>query len=68
MAHRFERSEAQRLGVLKAMNRLASDWRKEDQREREGRPSWGDWKGFLATRLDISLAIRMPNILGRRIR
>ena len=68
MAHRWERDEAKRLGVLKAMNRLASDWRREDREKREGRRSWGDWKGFLATRLDISLAIRMPNILGRRIR
>lgn len=59
MAHRWERDEAKRLGVLKAMNRLASDWRREDREQREGRRSWGDWKEFLATRADISLAVRM---------
>lgn len=40
MAHRFERAEAQASGVFKAINRLASDWRAQDRRERAGRKSW----------------------------
>lgn len=40
MAHRFERPEAQANGVFKAINRLASNWREQDRRERSGRKSW----------------------------
>lgn len=40
MAHRFERDEAQKARVLSAMNRLASDFREQDRRERAGRKSW----------------------------
>lgn len=67
MAHRFERPAAQRRGVLKVMNRLASNWRNEDHVKIDGRKSWGDWQEFLSTRLDLSLAIRLPTF-GRRRR
>lgn len=40
MAHRFDRPTAVRLRVLGMMNRLASIWRDEDRRERDGRASW----------------------------
>jgi len=40
MAHRWDRETAKRLGVLQAMNRLASVFRDEDRNEREGRRSW----------------------------
>lgn len=40
MAHRFERAEAQKLGVLPAINRLASIWRQEDKHQRSARRSW----------------------------
>ena len=40
MAHRFDRATAQDLGVFRAINRLASTFRKEDQARREGRRSW----------------------------
>ena len=40
MTHRFERAEAGRLKVLTAMNRLASEYRREDEQVREARRSW----------------------------
>lgn len=40
MAHRFDRDEAKRLGVMTAINRLASIFREEDQKRRTGRRSW----------------------------
>lgn len=40
MAHRFERAHAQDLGVFQAVNRLASNWRKEDHERRASRRSW----------------------------
>lgn len=50
MAHRFEREAATEAGALAIMNRLAADWRDEDNRQRGGRKSWGDWREFLAQR------------------
>lgn len=40
MAHRFERDRAQKLRVFQAINRLASNYRKEDNARRSGRKSW----------------------------
>lgn len=40
MAHRFERDAAKQARVLSAINRLASDFREEDRRQRAGRKSW----------------------------
>ncbi|NUR12322.1 MAG: transcriptional regulator [Bradyrhizobium sp.] len=40
MAHRFDRANAQALGVLQAMNRMASIWREEDKARRDSRRSW----------------------------
>jgi hypothetical protein len=40
MAMRYERGVAKGLGVWSAACKIASHWREEDQRERQGRPSW----------------------------
>ena len=40
MAHRFDRAAATELGVFQAINRLASNYRQEDQARRDGRRSW----------------------------
>jgi hypothetical protein len=40
MAHRFDRANAQELGVFQAINRLASLYRQEDNQRRAGRRSW----------------------------
>jgi hypothetical protein len=40
MAHRFDCANAQALGVFQAVNRMASNFRQEDQAERAGRRSW----------------------------
>ncbi|WP_244492080.1 hypothetical protein [Aureimonas sp. AU12] len=40
MAHRWERSDAQARGVFQAINRLASEFRREDRDRRSGRRSW----------------------------
>lgn len=40
MAHRFDRTVAKDLNVLTMLNRLASDFRQLDSRERNGRASW----------------------------
>jgi len=40
MAHRFERETAADLGVMQAINRLASIFRMEDHAERASRQSW----------------------------
>lgn len=47
MAHRFERDEAKRAGLMQVINRLASDWREEDRRQREGRKSWQPFRRIL---------------------
>jgi hypothetical protein len=39
MAHRFQREHAQDLGVFQAINRLASEYRQQDHRERASRRS-----------------------------
>ena len=40
VAHRFDRANAASLGVFQAINRLASNYRQEDQARRDGRRSW----------------------------
>jgi len=50
MAHRFARDEATELGVLQAMNRMASNWREEDRRHRDSRRSWRRPAAVLAER------------------
>ena len=40
MALRFDRGSAKALGLWSTMCRLASNWREEDRRAREGRRSW----------------------------
>lgn len=50
MAHRFDRDNAQALGVFQAINRLASDFRQEDKARRAGRRSWRNPRDVLAER------------------
>jgi hypothetical protein len=50
MAHRFDRANAQALGVLQAMNRMASNWREEDKARRDGRRSWRQTRDVLDER------------------
>jgi len=50
MAHRFDRTNAQALGVFQAINRLASEFRRQDAIEREGRRSWRQTQAVLAER------------------
>jgi predicted nucleic acid-binding Zn ribbon protein len=40
MVHRFERAAGQDIKALSLMNRLASQWRTEDNQARAGRKSW----------------------------
>lgn len=67
MAHRFDRDMATSLGVLQAMNRLASDWRAEDRAERGGRRSWRKPADILGERPYLkSVAVRDFTGRGRR--
>lgn len=50
MAHRFERADAQALGVFQAINRLASVYRREDNNQRAGRRSWRKPRAVLEER------------------
>jgi len=50
MVHRFDRTKAQQLRVLQAMNRLASNYRKEDHAKRASRRSWRRPEDVLETR------------------
>ena len=50
MAHRFERAEAQALGAMQAINRLASIFRQEDERQRAKRRSWRPLREVLLDR------------------
>ena len=59
MAHRFNRPLAKALGVLALINRLASIFREEDRREREGRPSW---------RPPSTVIARRPYLRAQRLR
>ena len=47
MATRYERESAVSKGVWTNMCKLAASWKQEDDRERAGRHSWGDWKAWL---------------------
>lgn len=47
MAFRFERDEARKANLQSVINRLASDWREEDRRQREGRKSWQPFRRIL---------------------
>ena len=64
MAHRWDRLTARQMGVLQAMNRLASDFRDEDRREREGRRSWRKPAEVLAERPYLK-SVRMRVRAGR---
>lgn len=50
MAHRFDRRVAKCLGVFQAINRLASDFRREDGQRRAMRRSWRQPASVLAER------------------
>lgn len=50
MAHRFDRANAQALGVFQAVNRMASNFRAEDAAERAGRRSWRATRAVLEER------------------
>jgi hypothetical protein len=50
MAHRHERPLAVALKALRAMNRLAAEWRSEDLARRAGRKSWGEAAEVIAQR------------------
>lgn len=47
MAMRYERALAAKFKVWTTMCQLAAEWRLEDDRERDGRKSWGDWRAWL---------------------
>ncbi len=67
MAHRFERSQAQQLGVFQAINRLASNYRQEDLQRRAGRKSWRSPRTVLEERPYLK-AISTYDGTGRRAR
>ena len=50
MAHRFERKAARELGAMAAINRLASIFRQQDDRERSLRRSWRPLREVLLDR------------------
>lgn len=47
MAHRYDRQAAQEAKVWRAMNRLCAEYRDEDNRQRDGRRSWGNPRDVL---------------------
>lgn len=62
MAHRFERDEAKARGVFQAINRLASDFRREDRALRAGRRSWRRTEIVLGERPHLkAIQYRMGN-------
>lgn len=50
MAMRYERNEATKAGLWADMCKTAQYWKMEDDKERAGRRSWGDWKAWLRDR------------------
>jgi len=48
MAHRFDRAAATDAKVISLMNRLASNYRRQDQDQRAGRRSWRPLRAVLA--------------------
>lgn len=50
MALRWDRQTAATLGLFQAINRLASDYRRQDREERAGRRSWRRPADVLAER------------------
>jgi hypothetical protein len=65
MAHRFDRANAQELGVFQAINRLASNYRQEDNVERSGRRSWR-WSRAVLEERPFLKAITVREGTGRR--
>ncbi len=51
MIARFERAEATRHKVWRAINRLASRYRDEDKAERAGRRSWRRLRAIIETKI-----------------
>ena len=66
MALRFERKLASKLKVWSAMCRLAGTWREEDNHERAGRRSWGDWRGWLEANPWVFFMRPIQDMTGRR--
>lgn len=53
MAHRYDRENAKQYRALTMMNRMAAEFWREDQRRRQGRPSWRPPAAVLAARADL---------------
>jgi hypothetical protein len=66
MVLRFERADAQVLGVFQAINRLASNYRREDSSRRAGRRSWRPARVVLEERPFLK-AIHSFDGTGRRV-
>lgn len=64
MAHRFDRANAQALGVFQAVNRMASNFRAEDVERREGRRSWRATRAVLEERPYLR-AVTTKSRIGR---
>jgi hypothetical protein len=47
MALRYERDDATKAGAWTKLTKLAAHYHAVDQRERNGRKSWGDWRGWI---------------------
>jgi hypothetical protein len=67
MALRYERDEATRLGVWTDLTRLAAHYKLQDERERAGRKSWGDWKSWLRDNPWLqAVVVQQHNAGGKR--
>lgn len=64
MATRYDRLTAKDLGVWTYLCRMGEDFRDEDVREREGRPSWRDPKTVIDT--NPHLKARVVGVVSKR--
>lgn len=64
MASRYDRINAQELGVWTYACRMGEAFRDEDVRDREGRPSWRNPKEVLDNRTDLKA--RVVGVVSKR--
>lgn len=68
MAFRFDRVNAKAAGVWSLMSRMAAAFKADDDRKRNGRPSWDDIAKVKARNVHLTATVVSVNVAGMRRR
>lgn len=66
MVLRADRAAADEAGVLTLLSRMAAQFRREDERERDGRPSWDPISQVKARHAHLLATVVNDNAAGLR--